>query len=123
MPNDMGGLFQHVFGAAMTAFNSGNFNLNFGPMEDIPVTISAEQMSQFPRRPYRQVMDQRLQSNPTEQPYSLCPITREAFDDDTEVLVLPCGHYYSIDGISQWLTENNPRCPCCNSDVREMTTH
>lgn len=93
--------------------------LDLQSLESVPVTISNQQLNQFMRRKYKQVVEDNKKTNPNEQPYTCCPITRQIFNDDTDVVVLGCGHYFSIEGIQPWLTGHSTRCPCCNTDVRD----
>ena len=64
-------------------------------------------------------MENYILTHHNERPYITCPITRESFTDDTLVIVLGCGHYFSVDGIKPWLSDESTKCPCCNADVRD----
>jgi hypothetical protein len=41
-----------------------------------------------------------------------CTISLEDFSDTTEVIVLPCRHAFTVDGIQRWL-QTNTTCPTC----------
>ena len=45
-----------------------------------------------------------------------CTITLEDFSDTTEVIVLPCRHAFTSDGIRRWL-QTNTTCPTCRESV------
>ena len=45
-----------------------------------------------------------------------CAVCRLEFEDDDEVKVLRCGHYYHPECIGQWL-ERKKNCIICNKDV------
>jgi hypothetical protein len=45
-----------------------------------------------------------------------CTITLEDFSDTTEVIVLPCTHAFTVDGIKRWL-QTNTTCPTCRESV------
>jgi len=45
-----------------------------------------------------------------------CTITLEDFSDITEVIVLPCRHAFTVDGIRRWL-QTNTTCPTCRESV------
>ena len=49
---------------------------------------------------------------------NVCPISREAFNDDEFVMqIIPCGHVFSRDNLRVWfLTSVN--CPMCRYDIR-----
>ena len=46
-----------------------------------------------------------------------CNFTLEEFKDDSEVLCLPCGHYFMSAEITEWLTEHSHKCPVCRKEV------
>jgi hypothetical protein len=45
-----------------------------------------------------------------------CTISLEDFSDTTEVIVLPCRHAFTVDGIRRWL-RTNTTCPTCRGDI------
>jgi hypothetical protein len=45
-----------------------------------------------------------------------CTISLEDFSDTTEVIVLPCRHAFTVDGIQRWL-QTNTTCPTCRERV------
>ena len=45
-----------------------------------------------------------------------CGITLEDFQDDSKIVVLPCGHPFMKEEIFKWLTENSNRCPICRKE-------
>jgi len=45
-----------------------------------------------------------------------CTISLEDFSDATEVIVLPCRHAFTVDGIQRWL-QTNTTCPTCRERV------
>lgn len=45
-----------------------------------------------------------------------CTISLEDFSDTTEVIVLPCRHAFTVDGIRRWLLTNTT-CPTCREIV------
>jgi hypothetical protein len=45
-----------------------------------------------------------------------CTISLEDFSDSTEVIVLPCRHAFTVDGIRRWL-QTNTTCPTCRERV------
>jgi hypothetical protein len=42
-----------------------------------------------------------------------CSITMEPFNDDDDIIQLPCNHCFFVDPIIHWLTEENCECPIC----------
>jgi hypothetical protein len=49
-----------------------------------------------------------------------CTISLEDFADDTEVIVLPCRHAFTVNGIRRWL-QTNTTCPTCRGDIVSAT--
>ena len=47
---------------------------------------------------------------------TICSICLENFNNDDEVRVLNCNHYYHDKCISKWF-ERNSKCPLCNKDM------
>ncbi len=46
-----------------------------------------------------------------------CNITLEEFNDNMQVIALPCGHAFQENAITYWLTHNSNRCPVCRNEV------
>ena len=46
-----------------------------------------------------------------------CSICRELYDDNDEIVVLPCIHFYHKKCVLQHL-RNVRKCPICNDDIR-----
>jgi hypothetical protein len=42
-----------------------------------------------------------------------CSITQEEFNDDDEVIQLPCNHCFTEEAIMNWLTKEKGECPVC----------
>ena len=50
--------------------------------------------------------------------YGMCPITYEEFDGESEITrIRYCGHYFSRQAITRWLTTNSS-CPICRHNTR-----
>lgn len=45
-----------------------------------------------------------------------CNITLEEFEDDCQVMILPCKHYYMIEPLKKWLLEHSNKCPMCRKE-------
>lgn len=43
----------------------------------------------------------------------MCPIMHINFEEDEEVIELPCKHIFNNDGIKKWLKEEKAECPVC----------
>ena len=47
----------------------------------------------------------------------ICSMTQEIFEDDTDVIILPCTHYFKVDLLKKWLLEHSNKCPICRFEV------
>lgn len=52
-------------------------------------------------------------NNSKEFPIETCPITFIEFEHGSEVIKLPCKHYFIPYGIHKWLSEVRAECPMC----------
>lgn len=53
--------------------------------------------------------------------YQACPITHNEFNAESEIAVLPCGHYFARQACEEWL-RNNDSCPVCRNTARQSST-
>ena len=44
---------------------------------------------------------------------NICPITSLEFEDNQNIISLPCNHYFEPDAINKWLREEKAECPVC----------
>ena len=53
-----------------------------------------------------------------------CPIFCYEFEENEEIIKLPCNHNYNIEAITKWLTEESNTCPICRYefDYKEINT-
>jgi SUMO ligase MMS21 Smc5/6 complex component len=42
-----------------------------------------------------------------------CPITSLEFEENQNIISLPCNHYFDPDAINKWLKEEKAECPVC----------
>lgn len=47
-----------------------------------------------------------------------CPITRNTFKENEEIIELPCKHIFDKDSITKWLTGSNNQCPICRFELK-----
>jgi len=55
-----------------------------------------------------------------------CSISMEKFNEDDDIIQLPCNHCFCIEPIMQWLTEESCECPVCRykfDSVEKNTRH
>jgi len=44
---------------------------------------------------------------------NICPITSLEFEENQNIISLPCNHYFESDAINKWLREEKAECPVC----------
>jgi len=50
-----------------------------------------------------------------------CPITMIDFEDNQDVILLPCNHCFIPEAIEKWLQEEKAECPICRFKLKEIT--
>ncbi len=113
------GFPENIFQDFYMQITSGDIN-NFMDLENVPVTLTEQQIDLLHVKKYKDIVESYKLSHLDENPYDRCPITKELFEDNTDVIILDCGHYFAIEGIQTWLVDHSTKCPCCNSDVRDF---
>jgi hypothetical protein len=49
-----------------------------------------------------------------------CPICFEKFNENDDIIILHCKHYFHIDCIKRWLTKEQNTCPVCREITKEI---
>ena len=80
-------------------------------MEDVCIVMKEEDINTFISGKYGELKN----SNSIES--KSCSFSLEDFEDDSEILILPCKHCFSKDNIKKWLTESSNKCPVCRKEV------
>ena len=44
---------------------------------------------------------------------NICPITNLEFEENQNIISLPCNHYFDTEAIHKWLREEKAECPVC----------
>ena len=55
-----------------------------------------------------------------------CLISMEKFDEEDDIIQLPCNHCFCVEPIMQWLTEESCECPVCRykfDSIEKNTRH
>ena len=77
-------------------------------LQDTPTYLTKKVISQEGSR-----MLKKFRFNPTYHKTTFCPITLEEFENNQELLELPCKHYFSPLSILNWLHNESAECPLC----------
>merc|ERR1712196_182234 len=46
-----------------------------------------------------------------------CPINLTKFEENDEIIILPCNHIYNAESIYKWLNEESNCCPICRFEL------
>jgi hypothetical protein len=80
--------------------------------EDVKVTLTPEQFSQFKNIKITNENINQYSSKP-------CNICMDNYNIDEELTFLVCNHYFHTDCIKHWLCNEKVTCPICRKDNRE----
>lgn len=109
--NNIGALMDNLQEAITNVLNERMQQMQ--NMEDVPVVLTEDQIKELPSGPYKEVKkSDRVDS-------TQCGMSLEDFEEDTNILVLPCHHGFNYEYIKRWLTENSNKCPTCRAEVAE----
>lgn len=84
-----------------------NPNREFGPMEDIKLILTKEELDKIPVNIYKDISFELKEKN------DYCPVCREEYHDNDNVRTLCCGHVFHSECVDNWLTNHSHKCPCC----------
>jgi hypothetical protein len=120
--NNVQPMYHNMFNSLLSVSNSLDVNLNdieatnnifplFNIPQneniDIPIVITNESFDKLRKCKYVELNDDIKKKNPK------CMITLETFNDDDNIIVLPCDHAFLYDEITDWLKNNSYKCPSC----------
>jgi hypothetical protein len=109
--NNIGALMDNLQEAITNVLNERMQQMQ--NMEDVPVVLTEDQIKELPSGPYKDVKkSDRVDS-------TQCGMSLEDFEEDTNILLLPCHHAFNYEYIKRWLTENSNKCPTCRAEVAE----
>lgn len=87
-------------------FNNVPLNQNY---QDIPIVITDESFDKLKKCKYIELQQDIKSSN------KKCMISLDEFQNDDDIIVLPCNHVFKIYEITNWLKCNSYKCPICRN--------
>jgi hypothetical protein len=66
---------------------------------------SEEELQKLSQIKYKNALNKELHTE--------CAITKEPFEDDSDIIQLPCNHCFFVEPIQKWLSESSCECPIC----------
>ncbi len=99
-----------ILNSIMNNIDSFNRN-NEMQMDDVPIVLKQEVFDELPKNLYKDLPED------FKKDFKACPISMQDYEDDTELVKLPCNHYFSVDSAKTWLLENSHKCPVCRASA------
>lgn len=90
----------NIFGGSGSAINQSLYDSN-----PIKMVISEEEKNKLVTIKYRDALNKEQNT--------ACFITQDDFQEEDDIIQLPCNHCFSPDSIMHWLTEECAECPVC----------
>jgi hypothetical protein len=99
-----------------------NFNNNFlnnieeqifsSIEEDVPIVLKESSFNNLLKLKFKNLENKyKIQD--------ICVIGLDKFEDNTEVVILPCEHIFNLDNCKNWLLNNSHKCPICRKSAGE----
>ena len=82
--------------------------------ENIKITLNGEDFDKLEKALYKDIKD-------NDEVPKQCSISLMDFEDEDEIIKLPCGHYFELGSIKHWLMECSNKCPVCREEVCKGT--
>ena len=102
-----------VLQSAEAIVNQNNYDIN----DDVGVGegLCVEYINKLPTAKFSEA---KIDGDDENENSLMCTVCQEEYDDDTEILCLPCTHLFHGKCIKSWL-ENSKDCPNCRTDVEK----
>tara|TARA_A100001015_G_scaffold307635_1_gene403875 strand:- start:1227 stop:1862 length:636 start_codon:yes stop_codon:yes gene_type:complete len=84
-----------------------NFISNVNNENDVPIVIKDECFDNLEKKKYFDLNENQKENN------ILCLFSYENFDDDDDIIVLPCNHILKLSYGTEWLKNISHKCPSC----------
>ena len=81
-------------------------------INDVRIVAKDSDIEKLEKKLYKEIKDKREYPD-----LDRCHITLNEFNDESELIVLPCKHYFEKESIIKWLKENSVKCPICRLEV------
>lgn len=81
--------------------------------QDIPIVITDNSYNQLQKTNYGNLGDNIKNNN------KQCMISLDEFEDNDEIICLPCDHVFKTDEITEWLKNESYKCPICRMAAGE----
>ena len=85
---------------------------SFEPVEDIQIVLKEKCFNELIKLKYKDI-DKKYKKQDT------CAISMEKFENDSDIVILPCNHIFNLDDCKKWLLNNSHKCPICRESVGE----
>lgn len=113
-----GANLQTQIGGAIGTPNVHLFNIMWNAVDDEENQHASEtQVNELPVCSYSEWKETQEQENNGRNIPDSCPISQETFQNDSQIIRLPCEHIFLETPIRNWLLNYSTRCPVCRNQV------
>lgn len=83
--------------------------------DDVTLPLTNDAINKLEEKKYSAVI---IEDRPTE-----CSICQEEYENNSDVIILPCRHFFHKECISLWLRNYHHKCPLCRQSCGEHTAN
>lgn len=80
---------------------------------DVPLVLKISELEKLKSCKFSELDNDVKESN------NKCVISYDEFEENTDVLILPCNHIFNKEYCVRWLRNNSHKCPICRNSVGE----
>jgi len=118
-----------IFAAIINDMINNDFSLSAQPQFNPNVSQMVLQNSLYDRNPIRHVVADKVKTSlksikfcdaVDKENHNKCLILFDPFQEDDDIIQLPCNHCFFVEPIMKWLTEDSCECPVCRYKFDSM---
>ena len=118
-----------IFAEIINDMINNDFLLSEQPQFNPNVSQMVLQNSLYDRNPIRHVVTDTVKNSlksikfcnaVDKENHSKCSILFDPFQEDDDIIQLPCNHCFFVEPIMKWLTEDSCECPVCRYQFESM---
>lgn len=80
---------------------------------DVTLPLTDDAINKLPIKKFKEITDTDKNED--------CSICQEKYDDESDIIILPCKHYFHKACITEWLKNYHHKCPLCRMPCGDHT--
>lgn len=89
---------------------------------DVILPLTDDAISKLPVKKFKEIVDSGDAKDTSDTDKSEnCSICQEKYDSESDIIILPCKHYFHKECITEWLKNYHHKCPLCRMPCGEHT--